>query len=231
MWMQYPQIPDLYSVDDQYLIGSDLLVKPVTSAGTVTSTIQFPLSDCWYDIDAMQRMALHGDAHVSITVSSDIDKIPVYQRGGSIIPRKLRLRRSSRLMTTDPYTLYVALDQDFGAKGTLYMDDETTFDHEKQQDFGIASFESDWGGKVAVRNSVRIGCKDGINNKAVKERMVERIVFMGVPSEPQGITLKPSTVSPERVRSMVFQYDKSTQVLVIRKPEVSALEEWIMELE
>ena len=39
--MQYPNVPALYSVDDQYLIGSDLLVKPVTSAGARASEIQF----------------------------------------------------------------------------------------------------------------------------------------------------------------------------------------------
>lgn len=36
-------------------------------------------------------------------------QIPVFQRGGSIIPRKLRVRRSSSCMEHDPYTLYVAL--------------------------------------------------------------------------------------------------------------------------
>jgi len=236
MWMQYPQVSELYSVDDQYLIGSDLLVKPVTSAGAVTSSVRFPLADCWYDIDTMQRMALPaeapvaGEAHVNVTVGSDIEKIPVYQRGGSIIPRKLRLRRSSKLMMHDPYTLYVALGRELTAKGTLYMDDETTFDHEKRGDFGVASFASDWDGKVAARNSVRFGSDDGTNNRAAGGRIVERIVVMGVPSAPRGITLKPSAASLEEARALEFQYDAATQVLVIRKPEVSALEEWTMEL-
>lgn len=37
-------------------------------------------------------------------------QIPVFQRGGSIIPRKLRVRRSSSCMEHDPYTLFVALN-------------------------------------------------------------------------------------------------------------------------
>lgn len=37
-------------------------------------------------------------------------QIPVFQRGGSIIPKKLRVRRSSSSMEHDPYTLYVAVD-------------------------------------------------------------------------------------------------------------------------
>lgn len=56
-------------------------------------------------------------------------QIPVYQRGGSIIPRKDRVRRASSLMREDPYTLVVALDAEGKAQGTLYMDDEHTFEY------------------------------------------------------------------------------------------------------
>ncbi|MGH0142487.1 UNVERIFIED_CONTAM: hypothetical protein FKN15_013421 [Acipenser sinensis] len=38
-----------------------------------------------------------------------MSSIPVFQRGGTIIPRKERVRRSSECMAGDPYTLYVAL--------------------------------------------------------------------------------------------------------------------------
>ena len=58
MWIQYPNVPTLNSVEYQYLIGSDLLVKPVTSAGARASEILFLLSDCWYDVDTMKRMEL-----------------------------------------------------------------------------------------------------------------------------------------------------------------------------
>ena len=37
-------------------------------------------------------------------------QIPVFQKGGTIVPKKLRVRRSSSLMADDPYTLIVALD-------------------------------------------------------------------------------------------------------------------------
>jgi len=230
MWMQYPKIPALYSVDDQYLVGADLLVKPVTSAGATTTDVQFPLSDCWYDVDTMQRMKLNGSGNMSetITVDSDIDKIPVYQRGGSIIPRKLRLRRSSHLMMNDPYTLYVSLGNDLKAEGTLYMDDETTFDHEKKLDYGVASFSSSWGDNIALKNTVTIGSADGINAKATKSRIVERIVVMGVPTKPKGVSLAKAGSADST--PLEYQHDGATKVLVIRKPEVSALENWKMEI-
>lgn len=45
-----------------------------------------------------------------VTVLMIFRQIPVFQRGGSIIPKKLRVRRSSTCMEHDPYTLYVAVD-------------------------------------------------------------------------------------------------------------------------
>jgi alpha 1,3-glucosidase len=228
MWMQYPKLQALYSTDDQYLIGSDLLVKPVTSSGATASLIQFPLSDCWYDVDTMKRMELTGDANTaaSLTVESDIDKIPVYQRGGSIIPRKLRLRRSSHLMVNDPYTLYVALGNNFKAEGKLYIDDESTFDHEKRQAFGVASFHSSWDDKIAVQNAVYIGNSDLWDAKFLNSRIVERIVVMGVPNEhePREIRLKSDDSRIE------FHYDDASKVIVIRKPGLSALEDFTLYL-
>ena len=50
MWMEYPKTAELFSVDDQYLIGRDLLVKPVTSEGATTTTVLFPTDDIWYGI-------------------------------------------------------------------------------------------------------------------------------------------------------------------------------------
>jgi hypothetical protein len=38
-------------------------------------------------------------------------QVPVFQRGGHIVPRRLRERRSSSLTVHDPFTLIVALDK------------------------------------------------------------------------------------------------------------------------
>ena len=62
-----------------------------------------------------------------VTLSTPLDKVAALQRGGSIIPRKMRLRRSSKLMIQDPYTLFVALDKDESASGDLYIDGESHF--------------------------------------------------------------------------------------------------------
>jgi hypothetical protein len=46
---------------------------------------------------------------ISITLNIVL-KVPVFQRGGHIVPYKFRLRRSTTQMADDPFTLVVTLD-------------------------------------------------------------------------------------------------------------------------
>ena len=221
MWMQYPKTESLFSTDDQYMIASSLLVKPVTSAGVTETTMFFPTDDVWYDVDTMEVVSAAGALHGvnQVTVASDIDKIPVYQRGGSVIPRKLRLRRSAYLMKKDPYSIYVALDPSLKASGSLYMDDEETFGHDNRDEFALASFEADFNGVATIKNALFSGAgwKEQVEQMQA-DRMIERIVVMGVATAPKAITNAKTTLE--------FEYVADAKVLVIRKPSVSALQEW-----
>lgn len=96
--------------------------------------MHFPLKsekegDLWYDVDDHRKIERVGIE----TVPVNAYKIPVYQRGGTIIPKKERIRRASPLMHDDPYTLIVAVDKNKKAKGTLYIDDEKSFEYRKGQ--------------------------------------------------------------------------------------------------
>lgn len=226
MWMQYPKVESLYGLDDQYLVGSDLLVKPITDAGATQTHVMFPTADTWYDVDTMTKVQLPPAPDSNDSTSTKfqrditIDTIPVYQRGGSVIPRKLRLRRSTETMVRDPYTLYVALDSDRRASGELYMDDENSFDHENEKKhYALAQFSVDWKeGGGGIRNEVSTESDWAKDDGLRRDRMVERIVVMGVEEEPKGLTLESSALD--------FDYDVGTKVLVVRKPLISALSDW-----
>lgn len=226
MWMQYPEIESLYSTDDQYLIGADLLVKPVTAAGVTETSITFPAKDKWYDVDTMAAMTsplISASVGLDIfvkTVNSDIDKIPVYQRGGSIIPRKLRLRRSTQMMIHDPYTLYVALDGSQQASGSLYMDDEDTFDHEKSNSYAMANFSVDFGknGITAtatkyIKNIVDAGSESWIGDQPSDSRMIERIIVMGLASAENPSSLTVRTGVDGDSRKLDYHYSEENEVL------------------
>lgn len=54
-------------------------------------------------------------------------QIPVFQRGGSVICRKDRVRRSSSCMENDPYALYVALNSQVNPCPVMYSAVKSTF--------------------------------------------------------------------------------------------------------
>lgn len=59
-------------------------MKPVVTEGASSVDVYLPGGVIWYDVDTMAPVRGEG-AHRS--VDAPLDKIPVYQRGGSIIPR------------------------------------------------------------------------------------------------------------------------------------------------
>ena len=64
-------------------------------------------------------------------VDAPIEKIPAYQRGGSIVPRQMRARRSSTQMAHDPFTLTLAPDDDGSCVGRLYLDPGDGYEYRK----------------------------------------------------------------------------------------------------
>ena len=42
IWMEYPADAKTFAMDDEWLVGSDLLVKPVTAAGVTKTEIYLP---------------------------------------------------------------------------------------------------------------------------------------------------------------------------------------------
>ena len=126
LWYEFPEDEASFQIDNQHMVGSALLVRTIYEDGVTGANVFFPgTNQIWYDIFTAQAHNLSGSVNVPVTE----DRIPVYQRGGTIVPKKERMRRSSALMADDPYTLNVALDASSSAKGTLYIDDGESYDY------------------------------------------------------------------------------------------------------
>ena len=74
-----------------------------------------------------------GSAHTFTDIT--MATVPVFQRGGSIIPYKFRLRRASAHMAHDPFTLLAALDSRDRAAGHLYFDDGISYEYSRSSKF------------------------------------------------------------------------------------------------
>jgi alpha-glucosidase len=68
-------------LDDEYLFGRDLLVAPVTEAGTTSREVYLPEGD-WYDWHTGEL--LHG--RQSVIVETPLERIPVFVRAGAVVP-------------------------------------------------------------------------------------------------------------------------------------------------
>ena len=147
--------------------------------------------------------------------------IPVYQRGGTIIPKKERVRRSSALMRHDPYTLVVALDKSGRATGTLYIDDGISFEYATASKRLYMQF--------SYADDKLTGHQ--LETPSYETRSwLEKVVIIGL-SETAEIsgtaTLKTPTAE---VRKLQTKFDAKKKALVIRKPGVNMADEWEIEL-
>lgn len=123
LFMEFPTFPEFETENYRYMLGPALYIVPVFENRQQKATVTFPTAP-WYDFYTWKRY----DAGIhEIDVSPD--KIPVFVKGGSIIFKQERLRRSSDLMKNDPYSIYIAVDSDGNASGQVYIDDGNTFSY------------------------------------------------------------------------------------------------------
>jgi len=191
------------------------LVKPVLHAGQTSTDVYLPGQEPWYDVDTFVGYAPNGGN--ILTMETPIDKMPVFQRGGSIIPRQLRVRRSSSLMAKDPYTLFVALDSKGEASGELYVDDGHSFDYQKG-DYIRRRFSFSNGRLSASTSTLKEAGKLDIDNT------IERVVVLGLKNAPSSVTFEGTDVAVD------FDFHAEQNLLVLRKPDVKVVDDWTIAL-
>uniref|UniRef100_A0A674MGN5 Glucosidase II alpha subunit n=1 Tax=Takifugu rubripes TaxID=31033 RepID=A0A674MGN5_TAKRU len=169
--------------------------------------------EVWYDIHTFKKHNGGQNLYIPVTISS----IPVFQRGGSIIPKKLRVRRSSTCMEHDPYTLYVALGNQNTAEGEIYIDDGYTFNYEKKEFIHR---------KISMANNIISSINLAHDAHFTTQSWIERVVIIGA-TKPSKVTLKAAGGQESKLD---FEFDASVSLLTIRKPGVNAGEDWTITL-
>lgn len=126
--------PQALAQEDSYLFGRAFLVSPVTVPqyfegadipldAPKTKEVYLPAGEDWYDFWTEQRIA----GGQSVTVDTPIDSMPLFVRGGSIVPTTEVMQYVDEIPDA-PYTvtIYPGTDASF----TLYEDSGDGYDYE-----------------------------------------------------------------------------------------------------
>uniref|UniRef100_A0A663LPP5 Uncharacterized protein n=1 Tax=Athene cunicularia TaxID=194338 RepID=A0A663LPP5_ATHCN len=117
LWVEFPEKIETFDPCLCFSLGNALLVHPVTEKEAKAVSVLLPGSE-----EVRNNMKLLNCL------------IPVFQRGGTVIPLKTAAGKSTEWMIDISYELHVALDTEACAIGELYLDDGHSFQylHKKQ---------------------------------------------------------------------------------------------------
>jgi alpha-D-xyloside xylohydrolase len=114
--MDFPTDLKTWEVDDQFLVGSDLMVAPVF-AGDEKRTVYLP-EGVWFDFWTEKRYT----GKQSISIEVPLDQIPIFVKTGSLVPL------AQPTLHTDAPNCWVIEARLYGggpASTTLYEDDDS----------------------------------------------------------------------------------------------------------
>lgn len=118
--LNFQEDPTTLNLDDQFMIGDALLAAPVVKAGERAREVYLP-AGLWYDF--WTGAPLTGGELRRVEVP--LDHVPLYVRGGSIIPSTEPMNHVGE-KPWDPLRLDVYPDAHGAATGSLYEDDGLT---------------------------------------------------------------------------------------------------------
>lgn len=94
LFFEFPDDDENYTISDEYLFGSELLVAPVLKPGQKTRTVYLPKSTKWYDFHTNRKFPGGNEYEIPVTISD----MPLFVKAGSFLPM------TNPVKTTDNYS-------------------------------------------------------------------------------------------------------------------------------
>jgi alpha-glucosidase len=115
--LNYQDDSNTYNLDDQFMVGNDLLVAPVMKPDVTRRLVYLP-KGTWYDYWTNKRY----EGGTTISVDAPLETVPLFVRGGAIIPMGPEINYVSE-KPFDPITFNIYPDEKGAASTVLYEDD------------------------------------------------------------------------------------------------------------
>lgn len=223
LWWEFgeEESDEVNKSEHEWLVGNALLCAPVMEEGATKHSVYFPGKGIWYDLFAPGEYGKRVGRNGHMTIDVSLERMVVYQRGGTIVPKQERRRRSTSAMGQDAYTLVVALNEKREAEGELYLDDGRTYNFESGR-YSLRRFSYS-GNELVVKE---VSKHEGTRSGPVDEQnaVVERVVILGFGGSA------PKVVKAGD-RELDFEYNEKTEVLTLQRPGVViGGTEWIIRI-
>uniref|UniRef100_A0A8B9S567 Neutral alpha-glucosidase C n=1 Tax=Apteryx owenii TaxID=8824 RepID=A0A8B9S567_APTOW len=203
LWIEFPGKIDTFGVENEYMLGNALLVHPVTEREVRTVSVLLPGSE--------EVSLTAGTLKIPVT----LENIPVFQRGGTVIPLKTRAGKSTEWMIDISYELHVAPDTEGYAKGELYLDDGHSFQYLHEKQFLHQKF-------TFHKQVLSSSCTDE-KGQYLPTCIVERVIILGLGQQPMSVA---TCLKDGKEKEVVFTYDTKTSVLTLEKLALNVGADW-----
>jgi alpha-glucosidase len=204
--LAYPQSPEFFDDDGEFLFGPDLFVSPVTTELQDDKVIQLPPGS-WYDYWTGEKSS---DRELK-KLKPALDQVPVFVRAGSIVPRQPLVQNTGET-PKGPLELRVYPGPE--CKGSLYQDDGHSLNYENGE-FLRVNYSCQVGANaIKIVSAVE---KDGYKpwwNAA-------EITIFGMDKAPKEVHVGDATIHE-------WRYDVAQHAIVFTVPE--AKNNWTVEI-
>ncbi|QIW98302.1 hypothetical protein AMS68_003820 [Peltaster fructicola] len=193
---EFSNDPTLAAVDNQFLLGPGLMVIPILGQGLTSRGGVFPgvaHGEVWYDW--YTQTAVDAKAGENKTIQAPLGHIPVYVRGGTILPQQEALYTTAECRNSS-WSLIVALDNRGSAKGQIYLDDGVSVSPPSSK---VVSLQAGFGGIRATSTG-----------SYVDTNKLANVTILGVPFEPKDVQLNGKQVSSG------VAYNSTSKVLSVK---------------
>ncbi|MCU7550077.1 DUF5110 domain-containing protein [Chitinophagaceae bacterium LB-8] len=145
LYMDFVNDKKVYDIENEYLFGKSFLVSPVTDKGAATQSVYLPAGAVWYDFWTGERT----EGGKAVNKETPIDIIPLYVKGGSIIPwgPKVQFAEEKKWDNLE-LRIYPGADAEF----TLYEDENNNYNYEQGKYTEITFYWNDHASTLTIKD-------------------------------------------------------------------------------
>ncbi len=122
--MDFAEDRNVYTIGDQYMFGSELMVCPVYEYKARSREVYLPETSGWYDIYSGK----YYEGGQWVNAEAPLSRIPLYAKEGSILPIGPDIQYTTE-KSTDPVTLFVYTGKN--GRFVIYEDENVNYNYEK----------------------------------------------------------------------------------------------------